>query len=67
MGIECCFCFVIVIVNVFLVYGTIQFDSHRTRHGFVAVGEMEQCIHYRVGESQTLWCSLFGNQLHEHM
>ena len=25
-----------------------QYDSHRTRHGFVSVGDLEHCIHYRV-------------------
>ena len=29
-----------------------QLDSHRTRHGFTAVGELEQCIHYKVGMSR---------------
>ena len=25
-----------------------QYDSHRTRHGFVSVGDLEHCVHYRV-------------------
>jgi len=28
----------------------LQFDSHRIRHGFTAVGDLEHCVHYKVGE-----------------
>ncbi len=28
---------------------SLQFDSHRTRHGFTSVGDLEQSVHYRVG------------------
>ena len=29
----------------------LQLDSHRSRHGFSSVGELDQCIHFKVGES----------------
>ena len=49
-----------------LVYGVIivvmvmcsplwQLDSHRSRHGFTPVGELDQCIHFKVGESLSLY------------
>ncbi|XP_065888960.1 serine/threonine-protein kinase mig-15-like isoform X2 [Dysidea avara] len=25
-----------------------DFDGHRTRHGYTAVGEMEQCVHFKI-------------------
>ena len=28
-----------------------QLDSHRSRHGFTPVGELDQCVHFKVGES----------------
>lgn len=27
-----------------------QLDSHRSRHGFSPVGDLDQCIHFKVGE-----------------
>ena len=38
----------------------LQFDSHRTRHGFTPVGELEHCVHYKVGEwgSRARFCVL---------
>ena len=42
----------------------LQFDSrHHNRQGFTAVGELEHCVHYKVGEFTTLLdlaVALFG-------
>ena len=37
-----------VLVRLNLYVLSLQYDSHRTRHGFVSVGDLEHCIHYRV-------------------
>jgi len=32
----------------------LQFDSHRIRHGFTAVGDLEHCVHYKVVQHERM-------------
>lgn len=39
-----------------------DFDSHRTRHGFTPVGELEHCVHYKVVQHERMKFLVIGTK-----